>query len=162
MGVKTGGGLLQQQVRALEIECLPQNLPDVLHVDVSALNIGDSIHVKDIGYHASQGVTALAEGDITRFLVSEPTVAEEPAAGEAAAAPKSSTRRSRKLKAPRRSNFRRAWRADFASWPDSATLAVNMSEPATTWVSWSWTRLHAVPPPVSRMSRNGMQTLPRG
>ncbi len=84
-GVKTGGGLLQQQVRALEIECLPQNLPDVLHVDVSALNIGDSIHVKDLTLPA--GVTALAEGDVTVFLVSEPTVAEEPAPAGAAAAP---------------------------------------------------------------------------
>jgi large subunit ribosomal protein L25 len=82
-GVKTGGGLLQQQVRALEIECLPQNLPDVLHVDVSALNIGDSIHVKDLTL--PQGVTSLTDADITVFLVSEPTVAEEPAAAEAAA-----------------------------------------------------------------------------
>ena len=82
-GVKTGGGLLQQQVRALEIECLPQNLPDVLVVDVSALEIGDSIHVKDITL--PQGVTAITDGDITVFLVSEPTVAEEPVAAAAAA-----------------------------------------------------------------------------
>jgi len=82
VGVKTGGGLLQQQVRALEIECLPQNLPDFISVDVSALNIGDSIHVKDLTL--PKGVTALAEGDITVFLVSEPTVAEEPAAASAA------------------------------------------------------------------------------
>jgi len=82
VGVKTGGGLLQQQVRALEIECLPQNLPDFISVDVSALNIGDSIHVKDLTL--PKGVTALAEGDITVFLVSEPTVAEEPAAATSA------------------------------------------------------------------------------
>jgi len=84
VGVKTGGGLLQQQVRALEIECLPQNLPELITVDVSGLNIGDSIHVKDVVLPS--GVTAVADGDITVFLVSEPTVAGETAA-EAAAAP---------------------------------------------------------------------------
>ncbi|MGH8045945.1 MAG: 50S ribosomal protein L25 [Chthoniobacterales bacterium] len=75
IGVKTNGGLLQQQLRTLEIECLPQNLPDFITVDVSALNIGDSIHVKDIVL--PEGVTATADGDLTVFLVSEPSVAEE-------------------------------------------------------------------------------------
>jgi large subunit ribosomal protein L25 len=85
VGVKTHGGLLQQQLRALEIECLPQNLPEFITVDVSALNIGDSIHVKDITL--PEGVTALADADVTVFLVSEPTVAEEPVAAETPAAP---------------------------------------------------------------------------
>jgi large subunit ribosomal protein L25 len=85
VGVKTGGGLLQQQLRTLEIECLPQNLPDLLTVDVAALNIGDSLHVKDIVLPA--GVTALTDAEITVFLVSEPKVAEEPAATTSAAAP---------------------------------------------------------------------------
>jgi large subunit ribosomal protein L25 len=84
VGVKTHGGLLQQQLRSLEVECLPQNLPDYITVDVSALMIGDSIHVKDL--LLPQGVTALPDGDITVFLVSEPTVSE-PAANEAATAP---------------------------------------------------------------------------
>ena len=47
-GVKNFGGLLEQNVRALAIECLPKDLPDKITVDVSALNIGDSIHVRDI------------------------------------------------------------------------------------------------------------------
>ncbi len=82
VGVKTGGGLLQQQLRTLEIECLPQNLPDLLVVDVSALNVGESIHVKDI--KLPEGVSALSDADITVFLVSEPTVAEESATTAAA------------------------------------------------------------------------------
>ena len=45
-GVKTFGGLLEQNLRSLEIECLPRDLPDVITVDVSHLNIGDSIHVR--------------------------------------------------------------------------------------------------------------------
>ncbi len=85
IGVKTHGGLLQQQLRALEIECLPQDLPDLISVDVSALEIGASIHVKDLVL--PNGVTALADGELTVFSVSEPNVAEEPAASTSAAAP---------------------------------------------------------------------------
>ena len=47
-GVKNFGGLLEQSLRALAVECLPTDLPDKITVDVSALNIGDSIHVRDI------------------------------------------------------------------------------------------------------------------
>ncbi|GAB4175050.1 MAG: 50S ribosomal protein L25 [Terrimicrobiaceae bacterium] len=84
VGVKTYGGLLQQSMRALAISCLPQNLPELITVDVSALNVGEAIHVKDITLPA--GVTAVADADLTVFLVSEPTVATEPAA-EAPTAP---------------------------------------------------------------------------
>lgn len=82
VGVKTHGGLLQQQVRTLEIECLPQNLPELITVDVSGLNIGDALHIKDITL--PEGVTAVADGEITVFIVSEPTVSEEPATTAAA------------------------------------------------------------------------------
>jgi len=82
VGVKTYGGLLQQSIRALGISCLPQNLPELITVDVSGLNIGESLHVRDIKLPA--GVTATAEAELTVFLVSEPTVSEEPTAtGEA-------------------------------------------------------------------------------
>ena len=37
-----------KSLRALAVECLPRDLPDKITVDVSALNIGDSIHVRDI------------------------------------------------------------------------------------------------------------------
>src|ERR1700738_5006684 len=54
-GVKNFGGLLEQNLRVLSIECLPRDLPDRITVDISALNIGDSIHVRDIKLPA--GVT---------------------------------------------------------------------------------------------------------
>ena len=47
-GVKNFGGLLEQSLRTLAVECLPRDLPDRITVDVSALEIGDSIHVRDI------------------------------------------------------------------------------------------------------------------
>jgi large subunit ribosomal protein L25 len=77
VGVKTFGGLLQQNMRSLPIRCLPQNLPEIIIVDVSGLNIGESLHVRDI--KLPNGVVAVPDEDLTVFLVSEPTVAEEPA-----------------------------------------------------------------------------------
>jgi large subunit ribosomal protein L25 len=86
VGVKTFGGLLQQSMRLLPIRCLPQDLPEIIVVDVSGLNIGDTLHVRDI--KLPPGVTAVPDEELTVFLVSEPTVAEEPvAASEEAVAP---------------------------------------------------------------------------
>jgi large subunit ribosomal protein L25 len=86
-GVKNMGGLLEQSLRSLSIECLPRDLPDVIRVDVSALNIGDSIHVRDLPL--PEGVTTRIQQDLTAFSVLAPTVEEEPVAAvaEAAAGP---------------------------------------------------------------------------
>jgi len=84
VGVKTFGGLLEQSLRALTIECLPRDLPDRITVDVSQLNIGDSIHVRDI--QLPSGVTAKVPVDLTAFSVMAPVVEEEPVAVEAEAA----------------------------------------------------------------------------
>ncbi len=86
-GVKTFGGLLEQNIRSLEIECLPRDLPDVITVDVTRLNIGDSIHVRELPL--PEGVTTRVPADLTAFSVLAPKVEEEPvaAATEAAAAP---------------------------------------------------------------------------
>ncbi len=83
-GVKTFGGLLEQSLRSLAIECLPRDLPDRITVDVSKLNIGDSIHVRDI--QLPSGVTAKVQADLTAFSVLAPVVEEEPVVAEAEAA----------------------------------------------------------------------------
>jgi len=88
-GVKTFGGLLEQALRSLEIECLPKDLPDVITVDVSHLNIGDAIHVREIPL--PQGVTTRVPADLTAFSVLAPTVEEEPVAAEVAAGTDGST-----------------------------------------------------------------------
>ncbi|MDQ6809946.1 MAG: 50S ribosomal protein L25 [Verrucomicrobiota bacterium] len=82
-GVKNFGGLLEQNLRSLGIECLPRDLPDVITVDVSALNIGDSIHVRDLPL--PEGVTTRIQADLTVISVMAPTVEEEPAATAEAA-----------------------------------------------------------------------------
>ena len=87
VGVKTGGGLLEQIIRALEVSCLPKDLPENVTIDVSNMNIGDSIHVNEVALPA--GVTALNPPDAVVFHLAAPTVEAEPepAAEAAAAAP---------------------------------------------------------------------------
>jgi large subunit ribosomal protein L25 len=84
VGVKTFGGLLEQSLRTLTIECLPRDLPDRITVDVSQLNVGDSIHVRDIQF--PPGVTPKVQPDLTAFSVLAPAVEEEPVVAEAEAA----------------------------------------------------------------------------
>ena len=83
-GVKNFGGLLEQNLRVLPIECLPRELPDKITVDVSALNIGDSIHVRDI--KLPSGVIAKVQAELTAFSVMAPVIEEEPVVAEAEAA----------------------------------------------------------------------------
>jgi large subunit ribosomal protein L25 len=83
-GVKNFGGLLDQNIRSLTIECLPRDLPDKITVDVAALNIGDAIHVRDIKLPA--GVVAKVHPDLTAFSVMAPVAEEEPVTPEAEAA----------------------------------------------------------------------------
>jgi large subunit ribosomal protein L25 len=90
VGVRTGGGLLEHGLRSLEIECLPGDLPTAITVDVSALVIGASLHVRDLVL--SKGVTALNDPDLTVVAVAEPTVAEATeTAAETAAQPAAAT-----------------------------------------------------------------------
>jgi len=80
-GVKNFGGLLEQSLRALTVSCLPRDLPDKISVDVSNLNIGDSIHVRDI--KLPNEVAAKVQPELTVFSVLAPIVEEEPVAPEA-------------------------------------------------------------------------------
>jgi len=47
VGVKEGG-VIQHVMHKLEVECLPRNIPEHIVVDVSALKLGDSIHIGDL------------------------------------------------------------------------------------------------------------------
>jgi len=42
------GGILDEEMREITIECLPKNVPDFIKVDISSLDIGDALLVKDI------------------------------------------------------------------------------------------------------------------
>ena len=56
-GVKLEGGIIKHMITELEIECLPKDLPEYIEVDMSALGVGDSIHISDLVLPA--GVTSL-------------------------------------------------------------------------------------------------------
>ena len=75
LGVRTFGGLLEYSLRTLEVECFPQDLPDIVRIDVSNLNIGESLHVRDIPLPA--GVEAITDGDLTVVSVVASRVGEE-------------------------------------------------------------------------------------
>lgn len=71
----TDGGILQHVRRELSVSCLPDKLIEALELDVSALHIGDSLHVRDIEF--PEGITSLEEDHITVAVVAAPTVMPE-------------------------------------------------------------------------------------
>lgn len=75
------GGILQEATRELEVRCLPTAIPEYIEVDVSGLDIGDSLHVKDLPL--PEGVRILSDPETTLVTIVPPT--EEKAAEEAPA-----------------------------------------------------------------------------
>ncbi len=59
----TKGGLLEILMHDLTIECLPSNIPDKIKVDISGLDVGDVLHVKDI--KVPEGVKVLDDPEET-------------------------------------------------------------------------------------------------
>jgi large subunit ribosomal protein L25 len=75
-GVRNAGGVLDQVTREVEIEVLPENIPDRVELDVTALKIGDSLHVRDL---TIANARILTEAELTIATVVPPR-AEEVAA----------------------------------------------------------------------------------
>jgi large subunit ribosomal protein L25 len=98
----TEGGILDHQMREIDIECLALDVPEEVVVNVSALHIGDSIHVEQVTL--PENVTVLSEPDRPIVTVHAPRVVKEaePEAGaegaEAAAEPEVITERKEKEK----------------------------------------------------------------
>ena len=88
-GVKFGG-LVEAIHHDLEVRCLPKDLPEAITIDVSALNLNESIHVGEI--KLPEGVRTRLGADVVVVHCSEPKVEAEPepAAKAAAAAPAAS------------------------------------------------------------------------
>jgi len=74
-GVSDEGGILQQVSRTLEISCLPDNIPDSFELDVTDLEIGDSLHVSDL--KIPEGIEVLVDEELTVATVVPPTKIEE-------------------------------------------------------------------------------------
>jgi large subunit ribosomal protein L25 len=86
VGVKDNGGILEHFLREVMVECLPKDLPEHLQIDISHLNLMDTIHVSDI---VAPGIAILDDPTAPVCVVSRPSLvktAEEEAAEAAAAA----------------------------------------------------------------------------
>src|SRR5437016_8275391 len=121
-GVRNAGGVLDQVMREVEIEVLPEHIPDRVELDVTPLAIGHSRHVRDLQI---PNVTILSGADLTIATVVPPRAeevaaptpeattevaepelirkvreGEEGEAGEAAAAPAAEEKEKKSPKAP--------------------------------------------------------------
>jgi len=106
-GVKTAGGILDQVLREVEIECLPADIPDHIDIDVSGLELHGAIHISDLPHSGSikylgdenaliAHVTIIKEeapADVTAPAVAEPEVAKKGKGDAAAAAPASDAKK---------------------------------------------------------------------
>ena len=71
-GVKLGG-ILEVDLREIEVECMPKDLPEKIEIDVTAMEVGDSIHVKDVVL--PEGVTAKGNPETSIASIHVPKVA---------------------------------------------------------------------------------------
>ena len=95
-GVRNKGGILDHQLRELEVYCLPAEIPEKIEVDVTDLDIGDAIHVRDLA--VPDGVEIEDDPDRSVATVLAPTVVptaeeEATAAAEELAEPELITKR---------------------------------------------------------------------
>ncbi len=81
-GVKKGG-LLDQQLLALDVRCSPQNLPDKLQGDITNLELGQPFHVSSVTW--PEGVTPVLPGDVVVATVAEVRALVSAAASEGGA-----------------------------------------------------------------------------
>ena len=81
-GVKLGGGVLEQVLRTIDVECLPENIAEKFEVDVSALGLDQTMFVRDL--QLGDKYTVVTRGEYALAVVKAPD--DAPAAGGAAAA----------------------------------------------------------------------------
>lgn len=68
------GGVLDHQLREVDIECLAMEVPEHFEVDITALGLGESIHVSDL--KISEGITILTDTDLAIASIHAPRVAK--------------------------------------------------------------------------------------
>ncbi len=81
------GGILEHSLREIALECLPRSIPASIEVDVSNMEVGDVIHVRDLAL--PPGVSLVSDPDLGVVHVALPAAEEEApvaAAAEGAAA----------------------------------------------------------------------------
>ncbi|MEN6615347.1 MAG: hypothetical protein ABFD12_02225 [Syntrophorhabdus sp.] len=72
--------MVDVHLRSVKVECLPNQIPEDINLDISELDIGDSVHVSDLKL---PGVKVIDHADIAILTVIPPTVEEKRGAAEA-------------------------------------------------------------------------------
>jgi large subunit ribosomal protein L25 len=88
-GVKTEGGILEQMLREVEIECLPADIPSHIDVDVTELTFGKVLRVEDLPHNEKLKFLTEANQPVAHVTSVKEEVAATPeaAAADAAAGP---------------------------------------------------------------------------
>lgn len=85
IGVSQDEGLLDHSLREIELDCLPRAIPESIDVDVSALHMGETLHVSDIVLPEGVEIRTNAELGVASIVApkeEEEPVVEEPVEGE--------------------------------------------------------------------------------
>jgi large subunit ribosomal protein L25 len=77
-GMKLEGGILDLQLREVEVECLPGDIPEAVELDVSELRVGDHLTVADLKYDREKVKVMTDESHVVTVLLA-PRLAEEEA-----------------------------------------------------------------------------------
>ena len=145
-GVKEGG-VVEHHLRDLHIESLPQDVPEHIEVDITDLNIGDMIHVRDVV--VPEGVTILTEprrcgpvghharGAPRRGRARAPRRRGPRGRGGAPRRGRGSTRRGGRGRSRCRGGRRELVHGSSGSSPAWATPAIDTPGPVTTPAPWS-------------------------
>ena len=80
----TGGGILDQPLHTLTVECLAISIPDSIRVNINELQLGGAIHVKDLTL--PEGIKVLADPDAIVVHITAPAVEPEAVVAPAATA----------------------------------------------------------------------------
>ena len=80
IGIKEGG-IVQQVLHKLEIECYPNDIPQFLTIDITNLKLGESVHPTDLSF---ENISILTPPETVVVAVVHPKVEKEPLAAEAA------------------------------------------------------------------------------
>ena len=80
VGVKQEGGILEHFLREIEVECLPTEIPPSVDFDISAMTIGQTIHVRDLTPAPNTKITTDPEGVIASVQKPKEEKPEEEAA----------------------------------------------------------------------------------
>jgi large subunit ribosomal protein L25 len=75
VGVKNSGGVLEQVLNELPVKCIPSKIPELIEVDVSELDVNDSLHVYDL--ELEEGINITVDEGRTICAVAIPKVVEE-------------------------------------------------------------------------------------